>query len=497
MTVTLPRGTADRVVDRLFPPEPDPYDPVGWVRKRGGFLWSKQQEVCNSVRDHRFTAVRSAHGTGKSWTAAQVASSWLDAFPVGDAFVVTTAPSDKQVKAILWREIGRTHRKYDLDGRINLDAEWYMGQELVAYGRKPADYTDVEQARQQFQGIHAKYVLVILDEACGIPTWLWEATDTLVTNEHSRVLAIGNPDDPATEFRKCFDSGSMWNQIHISAFDLPWNTGERVPPELHDLLTGETWVRERQRKWGESSMLYKSKVLGDFPKVSEDTLITPAMIQAAKHNTRLPGLGYGRLGVDVARWGKDETAIYRNRGGVVAPVAVFGKTDTMETADFVAEELDKLPLDSVPAIIDVIGLGAGVYDRLRQRGYRVIEFNSSHRALEPDKYINRRAEQWWAVRQLFEDGAIAIDGDDEDLEAELTAIKWRVNKTTGRIQIEDKDETSKRLGRSPDRADAFMMSTVDDGEWQEALGVGRTHEPRDYKKSRTKEVTSGLLKEPT
>jgi hypothetical protein len=95
---------------------------------------------------------------------SRLAAWWLDVHPIGEAFVVTTAPTTAQVEAILWREIGKAHRKGNLPGRITLDAKWYMGQELVAYGRKPADY---DQAA--FQGIYSKYVLVLLDEAVGIP----------------------------------------------------------------------------------------------------------------------------------------------------------------------------------------------------------------------------------------------------------------------------------------------------------------------------------------
>jgi hypothetical protein len=127
-------------------------------------MWSKQQEIAESVVEHRYTAVKSCHDSGKSFTASRLAAWWLDVHPPGEAFVVTTAPTTAQVEAILWREIGKAHRKGDLAGRITLDAKWYIGQELVAYGRKPADY---DQAA--FQGIHARYVLIIIDEACDVP----------------------------------------------------------------------------------------------------------------------------------------------------------------------------------------------------------------------------------------------------------------------------------------------------------------------------------------
>ncbi len=495
-TLTLPPGTADRAVDNLFP-QPDPYvgDPVGWTRERlNEFLWSKQCEVAESVRDHRFTTVRSAHGTGKSKVAGTIAAWWLDVHPVGEAFVVTTAPTDKQVKAILWREIGRCHRKGELQGRINLDAEWYVDQELIAYGRKPADHVDADEARQAFQGIHAKYVLVVIDEAAGVPKWLWEAVDTLVTNEASRVLAIGNPDDPSTEFAKTHAPASGWNRIHISAFDLPWSTGEEVPEHLHDVLTGETWVEERKKKWGVDSPLYISKVLGEFPEITEDTLITPAMLRKA-YETELAGLEAGRIGVDIARLGKDETVVYRNRGGVIRLLDSLGKADTMKTAGKIGQILDRWR-DEVSAVVDVIGIGAGVVDRLRERNYRIVAFDSSNKALQPRRFKNRRSEMWWTVRELIEDGGIDLDERDEDLAAELLSIKWEPD-SAGRNVVEEKKLTARRLGHSPDRADAMMMSCVADADWMTALGVGHNQNEVDRKRGRTKKgPTDGLLEEP-
>ena len=173
------------------------HNPVGWVTERlKQIVWSKQSEIMLSIRDNRRTAVRSCHGVGKSHTASLVAAWWLDTHPPGEAFVVTSAPTFAQVRAILWRYIRRTHRRGKLAGRVN-QTEWHIDDELVAFGRKPADHDE-----SAFQGIHARYVLVILDEACGIPEQLWIAADALTTNADCRILAIGNPDNPSSHFRK-------------------------------------------------------------------------------------------------------------------------------------------------------------------------------------------------------------------------------------------------------------------------------------------------------
>lgn len=471
--------------------DPATKDPVGWIDERlGEFLWSKQSEVCEAVRDNRYTAVRSAHGTGKSFVASRLAAWWLDTHSLGDAFVVTTAPTATQVRAILWREIKRAHRKGELDGYITEGdvPEWKMGGELVGYGRKPADYTDSTEAAAAFSGIHARYILVVLDEAGGIPDWLWDAVDTLATNDDARVLAIGNPDNPASQFETVCRPGSGWKSIKISAFDLPAFTGEEVPEELNHLLTGKSWVEERKKRWGEKSPIYISKVLGEFPEIGEDTLIPPSLIRAACDRS-LSGLDPGRFAGDVARFGNDRSQLYRNRGGVIRKVLELHKTDTMETAGSFKSALDKT-LNAVSMWIDTNGLGAGVYDRMKEQNCNVMPFNGSEKASDTVKYKNKRAESYWTMRELMEDALIDIDPDDLDLQAQLGAILWK-NDSSGRIQVEAKEEIKKRLGVSPDHADAATMSVMG-GSLEGMEAFLRSHKGR-----KGKTVTAGLLEEPT
>jgi hypothetical protein len=468
MLGALPRGTADAAMRMLFP-EPNPYleDPAGWALKRGvaKHLWSKQVEVLESVRDNRYTAVPSAHDMGKSFDAAAAVAWWIDVHDPGTAFAVTTAPTTKQVEAILWREIGRARRAGDLAGRITLDAQWYLSiggeDELVAYGRKPQDLTSPEEAASAFQGIHARYVLVVLDEASGIPLWLWNAVDTLVTNEHSRVLAIGNPDDPASQFERVCRPGSGWNTIWIDGLDSPNFTDEPVPDELRDVLLSPIWVEERKRRWGESSALYVSKVRGRFPEVSDEMLITPAMVRRA-HQTDLAGEAAkapweGRYGFDIARLGSDHTVGYLNQAGRARLMYDKHRQTTDVTTGDIAAELREH--DARTAVVDSVGVGAGVYDGLRGQGLSVEAFEAGGKALRPERFVNRRAESWWALRRALEQGEVDLDPDDDELASQLQSIKWWRD-TRGRVVIESKDDMRKRGMPSPDRADAVMQSFV-------------------------------------
>jgi hypothetical protein len=471
-TGILPRGVGASVERRLTPePErPLPTDPVRWVREElDEFTWSHQQNVMRSVVAAPRTAWQACHGPGKSFTAARLGAWWLMAHPVGEAFLVTSAPSGHQVRTILWREIRRAHARGGLPGSIT-DAqvpEWKIDGEVVGFGRKPQDFVSPEQAMTQFQGIHARYLLVILDEACGVPEWLWNAATSLMTNESARILAIGNPDDPTTHFAKVCAPGSGWATFETSIFDTPNFTGEHVPEQLREDLPGPTYVENAERDWGVDSPLYIAKVLGQFPDVADDVVVTPKMIREA-HERNLPGLGKGRFGMDVARFGADETCIYRNRDGVIRLVEAWRKTDTDRSRAKAQALLDEPRYRYVPMSVDVVGLGAGVYDPLRNRGYRVEPFNGGEAANDAARFVNRRTEAWWGFREGLEAGLIDLDPDDELLAAQLQQPKWRLDASAKRVRLETKDEMAKRGLKSPDRADAAIQSwyegtkTVDD-----------------------------------
>jgi hypothetical protein len=461
----LPAGTIEAALARLQPP-PNPYssDPVLWVtHKLRRFLWSKQKEILEAIRDYRMVAVQSCHGPGKSFTASCAGAWWLESHPLTQAFLVTTAPSWSQVEAILWRELRRRHNEGNLMGRITLDCQWHAGlpgtrradksEELIAIGRKPADYDE-----DTFQGIHARYFMAILDEACGIPESLWNSVLSLATNENSRILAIGNPDDPNSRFASICKPGSGWHVIKISVWDTPNFTGEEVPQEVAEGLVSQLWVDDRRKDWGEGSPIWTAKVDGEFPDVSDEYLISPALIEQC-FQLELSGFADGRYGMDVARMGADKSVVYRNRGGQVRLIDVWGKTDTMQSAGRMARILQRTPTKRLPANIDIIGVGAGVYDRLREQGYNVAAYQGSQRAINPAKFKNRRSEVWWTFRELMEGNLIDLDPKDEKLAAELGSIKWGID-SAGRIYVETKEDMIDRGLPSPNHADAAIMSTV-------------------------------------
>ena len=406
-------------------------DPAAWASdKLGASLWSKQREIVGSVVAHRRTLVKSCHGVGKSWTAGAIAAWWIDTHPIGEA-------------------LG------GLAGRVLPNDEWTIGRSLVAMGRKPADHD-----ANGFQGIHRRYVLAILDEACGIPAQLWTAVEAVTTNTDCRILAIGNPDDPNTQFGKNAQPGAGWNTIRIAMADSPNFTGELVADELRHLMPSPEWAEDAARRWGKDSPVYRSKVEGEFPDQSEDTLIPSGWIARAQERDINPPPGAARwVGVDVARYGTDKTVlvewIHGAAGGRARVVRSQNYGATTETTGLVLADLLAHP--GSEAHVDGVGVGGGVVDQLADLEAPVSDMQAGGAAANPAKFVNARAEWFWELRGLFERGEIDLDPHDDDLAAQLGQLRFRYD-GRARIGIESEDDKKAWGVPSPNRADALMLA---------------------------------------
>jgi nucleoid DNA-binding protein len=443
-------------------------NPRAWVRERlGEHLWSKQVQIAESVRDNRQTAVRSCHGVGKSFMASRLASWWIDSHPPGSARIVTTAPTGPQVQAILWTEINTAAEKArargePFPGRVN-ETDWKIGRKLVGIGRKPADHDT-----NAFQGIHAKYVLVVLDEACGINKQFWTAAKSMATGHFCRILAIGNPDDPGSYFAEICDTPD-WPTIEISAASSPNFTGEPVPEALREVLVSHAYVEEMIREYGEESPTVLSKVHGKFPTDAKDGVVRLSKLRACsrprdKEYTPEQLLPV-ELGVDPAAGG-DQAVIRERRGVMVGREWGTHTQDSEELVDLIVDAINETGATAVK--VDVIGVGWGVVGSLRRRAKEgrhfatVIPVNVGEASTNPKRFLRLRSQIWWEVgRGLTEDCVWDMseldEPDRERLVSQLTAPKYELD-AARRIVVEKKEDTKKRLGRSPDNADALLLA---------------------------------------
>lgn len=445
-------------------------DPVRWADEQAHtFLWSRQRMILESVRDNRRTAVHSCHNVGKTFTSAVAAMWWIFSHPPGEAFVISTAPTAVQVKSLLWREIGRLHSKASLSGRTN-QTELYLpagdGEELVAFGRTTSEHNEAA-----FNGIHARYVLVILDEASGVPEPIWNAAESIASNKHSRILAIANPDVPTGPFADACSESSPYNTIHIGYEHTPSVTGEDVPAELLDYLISSEWAEDRKQAWGENSALYQAKVLGQFPTgefdpwrvIAESDVALCRYIEPAydPEPQRWGGLDVGG--------GDDRTVLIERINDAVGRIESFQESDPMKSAERLAHLIVEWNLTRVN--IDSIGVGWGLAGSLRkqfsdwrQEGSLTYDItvngvNFAARASQPKKYYNARAAAWWNGRELARDQKWSLANLDDDAVAELTMPRYELR--NGKILIEPKADVRERLGRSPDIADALLLAFFD------------------------------------
>lgn len=432
-------------------------DPVRFVREvLGGDPWHRQIEILAALRDHPRVTVRSAHGVGKTWVAA-CATLWF-LFTRRPVAVLTTAPTYRQVREVLWREIRRLHRGaarrgHPLAGKC-VETALRVDDDCFALGWS-TDEAD------RFQGFHAPHVLVVVDEAAGVPADIYDAIDSVLTGEEARLLLIGNPTHAHGRFYESHRQPG-WCKFVISALDSPNLRGvdlddpatDRVPIPYPGLVTAR-WVRERRREWGEDSVLYQTRVLGNFPTQEDDALLPLTWIEAAvaRHATTTPA-GEVEIGVDLARYGECESVACVRRGIGLIELRVWRKEDLMESTGRVVELVRRYR--PVWVKVDAVGVGAGVVDRLRELGIEgVIAVNGAERPREPERYASLRAEIYFALRDRFRDGAIAIPPDDR-LIAQLAALRYGYT-SRGQQKVEGKDEMRERGLPSPDRADALAL----------------------------------------
>lgn len=424
-------------------------DPLFFCRHvlGGDQPWSRQADTLEALRDHPRVAVRSGHGVGKTWLAARAALWFLFSHP--HSIVLTTAPTHRQVRAVLWAELRRQYRnaRVDLGGsltetRLALDDDWF------ALGLS----TDEPE---RFQGFHSEHLLLILDEAPGVPEPIYEAARGVLTSAHSRVLLIGNPTVPSGPFYEAFRSPE-WRGLHIPCTACPNVAHKRV---LYPRLVTAEWVEAQAREWGRESPAFRSRVLGEFPEESETRLVPLAWVHAAQERKVEKPQGNLRMGVDVARFGGDRTAFAIADDLAVREIQAFSGLSTMETAGRTMSLAKERGIPAECVAVDDTGVGGGVTDRLREQGWNVAAVQAAGTP-ESKNFVNRRSELYWRLREaLNPDGEarLALPERPASLTEELTAIGYGFS-SSGKIVVEGKDAIKARLRRSPDLADALALT---------------------------------------
>jgi hypothetical protein len=332
-------------------------------------------------------------------------------------------------------------------------------------------FTADEYDQDRFQGHHAPHVLVIVDEASGVSENIYLGIDGVLAAGNTHLLSIGNPTRRNSHFARTFETNGV-SKFHVSAFDTPnfttfgitvediasgeWKNkiGDNELPAPH--LVSPAWVADKYFKWGPTHPFWFARVLGKFPLADENALIDLAWIEEAQNRTLEADNSDVVLGVDVAREGDDESAGYVRRGAVLRQAFVSKKEHTTSTTGRALRAMDEEKADR--ACVDVVGVGAGVFDSLNeQRPGKAHAVNFGEAATDSKRFANLKAELYWKFRVEAEAGNLDLDPEDEAFAAQATSVRWLVD-SKGRILIEKKEDMKKRGLPSPDRFEAGVYT---------------------------------------
>ena len=356
----------------------------------GGDPWDKQIEIMKSVRDNRRTVVKSGHAVGKSFISARIALWFLQCWE--NSIVVTTAPTWTQVEKILWGEL-RSQFKSSL---IPLRGELLTTQIKISDKHYAIGISTDECNR--LQGFHSDYALIIVDEAPGVHSQMYEAIEGLMTDENCRLLLIGNPTSNSGEFYSAFKS-PLYNKITISCYDSP---NVKAGKTVIKGLVSKTWCEERKQEWGQESPLYQSRVLAEFPQSSENVLVPLKYIEIAENNVvNTTGYEHKILAVDVAGGGENYTVYVVREGDTIKSVKTRQGVDqyrgTLEVVGKISELIAEEDFDAV--VIDDTGVGTNISDLFSSKYSNVFPFVANASPVTNPKCINLRADMYCALAQ--------------------------------------------------------------------------------------------------
>tara|TARA_B100001287_G_scaffold23582_1_gene17174 strand:- start:635 stop:2041 length:1407 start_codon:yes stop_codon:yes gene_type:complete len=428
------------------------HDPVKFAREVIGMDPDDWQcELLQSVADPKIRRVscRSGHGVGKS-SAVAMAAIWHVLMRVPSKTVVT-APTSAQLFDACFAEMKNIAKrlKPPFDDLLEIKSD-----RIELKSSPESTFISCRTSRQEqpeaLAGVHSPSTLLLADESSGIPESVFEAASGSMSGIHATTVLTGNPTRNTGFF---YDTHNRlkenWHTMHVSCVD-----SNRV---------SDDFVNDMKNRYGEDSPAYHVRVLGNFPPSESDTVIPVSLIDhAMKNDVKIHEDTISIWALDVARQGNDSSVLCKRQGPVIHPLTVWNNLDLMQLTGAVKAEYDATSTSKKPVeiIVDSVGLGAGVLDRLRELGLPARGLNVSERSVQKDTYINLRAELWFKCKAWLEGKDVKIPQDDR-LWAELAAPRYHFT-SSGKIQVESKEAMKKRGIHSPDRADAVCLSLANE-----------------------------------
>ncbi len=470
-----------------------------------GYHWSKvlttadagtQPTVSITVpKTHTFITSAVEHNT---WMAAMACNWWMDCWDRHIAYI--TAPTWNRALNLCFKEVRRQRHAARLPGEI-LETGIVRPKRGVASLDHFIQALNAEKG-EGFQGEHSAPILIVIEEAVGVPAYIWAAANGLMTHPECRVLAIANPTDEANAFGTACANPTT-HTLTMSALDhpnidaelrcepapfpdavrllwlyemlrdecLPCPLGEPESfdwwslPAIDQALAGTPITPHSPRTGYRPNALFQGRAQGDFPSQPAQQVIPPAWLA---NLPTLDGEGLPQIGCDPARFGEDTTAIAVAWGPKLLSLTELRRMDTVAVADALRDSIvdtsaaTGCPITEIPVLIDTTGgLGAGPADTLFAEGYDVRCVCFSDQAIDPTTYPNRRSELWFTLRERAREKNLDLSALAPDmltrLKRELSTPRYKID-SAGRKVVDSKDVMKAKLGASPDRAEAVNLA---------------------------------------
>ncbi|RJQ04433.1 MAG: terminase B [Bacillota bacterium] len=426
--------------------------PVEWVRDIVGVTPEDYQAAAlQDLAAGDKVAIRSGHGVGKTAVEAWAVLWFLSTRPFPK--VPCTAPTEHQLYDLLWAELAKWLSRSKIAGAFT----WT--QTKVFANRHPERWFAVARTSnkpENMQGFHEDHLLFVVDEVFGVADSIMAVVAASLTGVENKLLIAGNPTRLSGYAYDAFHSWRQsWSLHHVNA-----ETSARV---------SRAWLENMARDLGRDSDLYRVRVLGEFPRGEASAFIDLETCELAVARFGDADLGPATepfiIGVDVARFGDDETVLAVRQGRRLRELRPYRKQDTMETTGRVVAAAREIraanPQVPIRAHIDDTGLGGGVTDRLvelrpelAREGLSIEIVPCTFGGAGDDYYADSGAVMWAAMRDWLKEGAIP---DDPVLVGQLSSRRHALT-SKGKIRLESKDDMRRRGLRSPDRADALALT---------------------------------------
>jgi len=420
-------------------------DPVLFVE---GVLDAKpekwQREALYAVRDNDRVAIRSGHGIGKTAFLSWLILWWV--LTRSPSRIACTANTASQLSDILWAEVAKWHRRMP-DGLKELIEVTSAKVELTGQDSFAVARTARRETPEALQGFHSPNMLFLVDEASGVDDIIFEVGEGAMSTEGAKTVMTGNPTRTSGYFYEAF------NKMKDSFYTMKVASQDSTQ-------VGPKFIEDMKIKYGEDSNIFRVRVLGEWPEADDDVVIPLHLLQSAAERDQVAAETTPVVwGLDVARFGTDKSALCKRKGNVVTePIKSWRNKDLMEMCGIILNEYETTTWSDRPVeiLVDSIGLGAGVVDRLTELDLPVRGINVAESASMGERYGRLRDELWFLGKEWFEMRDCTIPNQ-EDLIEDLSKPRFSFL-SNGKLKVEGKDEMKRRGLNSPDLADAFCLT---------------------------------------